>query len=310
VALVNAFNANQNLEPLKKFVLGTTAKNTYGFRVNLAGIKTDRFKNSPVMLSNHDRSTVIGRWVNLSFGSTQITAVPEFDADDDLAVKLKAKVEKGYLNGASLGLMPIKWGFETAADGTSEMVLLESELLEASIVSVGSDPGAIQLFDTTGNPMQKEAIELAIQQASKPLNSNTNMKLNAKSVSFLGLSASFSDDDLNAKIEAKEQELIQLRAQVSEWNKNRIEVLLSAAITDKKIKAEQKEQYLKLAQNDFDTTKAILDAMPKASSPSDHINPGSKSAPANLSAEQAKWTYREFKKERHAGLIKAKSRIP
>jgi hypothetical protein len=79
--------------------------NSYGFRVRTAGLKFDRFDQNPVMLSEHDNriGSVLGKWVNRKVANGVLTADADFDTEDPEAAKIKGKVERGYLKGASDG---------------------------------------------------------------------------------------------------------------------------------------------------------------------------------------------------------------
>lgn len=94
----------------------------------------------------------------------------------------------------------------------------------------------------------------------------------------LGLTAEANDQDIQAAIQS-----LKTRADQSDTYKNKldslmadakeqkIEALINSAVTAKKINPNQKELYKKQAENDFETTKAILDGMQAAVVVSDHI---------------------------------------
>ena len=81
----------------KTFILSDSASlNSHGFKIDLAGLKLDRFKLNPVMLYNHDRSTTIGKWTNLRIEDGKLMADAEFDTDDEVGkeVAILNKFEK------------------------------------------------------------------------------------------------------------------------------------------------------------------------------------------------------------------------
>jgi HK97 family phage prohead protease len=90
----------------KTFILSDSSViNSYGFKVDLKGLNTDRFKDNPVMLFEHDGRNVIGRWNNLRVDGGKLMAEAEFDTDDTLGKEVSRKVEKGFLKGCSAGFL-------------------------------------------------------------------------------------------------------------------------------------------------------------------------------------------------------------
>lgn len=101
-----------------------------------------RFETNPIMLYEHNPERVLGRWVDIQKGADQLTAVPEFDTEDDEAMKISGKVERGFLNGASIGVIVRDLQEVGGVD-----VVTRSELFEASIVSVPADAKAVRLYN-------------------------------------------------------------------------------------------------------------------------------------------------------------------
>lgn len=103
--------------PKKTFILHDETVNTQGFRMLTSGADLSVFKNNPVMLLNHDDWDLpIGRWENIRVEGTQILADAVFDEDDERAVAVMGKVERGFLKAASIGGWPGKSFGRSVAD--------------------------------------------------------------------------------------------------------------------------------------------------------------------------------------------------
>jgi len=105
-----------------------------GLTLNLSRMDMTDFKRNPVALHQHGRDPhrgflPIGRWANVRVNSDgQLVGDLEFDPDDPFAMDLHRRVQQGFMSACS-----ISW--RDTASG--------HELLEASLVSVPADPGAL-----------------------------------------------------------------------------------------------------------------------------------------------------------------------
>ena len=124
----------------KRFVLSDESLNADGFQVSTPGIDLARFRANPVMLYEHDAHKVIGRWDDLRVEDGRLTAVPVFDMADELAAQLAGKVERGFLGAASMGLL-----VQDMDTSGKHPVARRSTLMEASLVAVPSNPGAVTM---------------------------------------------------------------------------------------------------------------------------------------------------------------------
>ncbi|MGL4908959.1 MAG: HK97 family phage prohead protease, partial [Bacteroidales bacterium] len=123
----------------KIFILNDeTVKNSFGFYLMNAGARLERFNNNPVMLYSHDNRNVLGKWEGVKIEGTKMLATPLFDVDDPDALKIKGKVDRGFIKGVSLGIVIHKAESIKLAD---DYVLAATEwtAMEASVVSVPSN---------------------------------------------------------------------------------------------------------------------------------------------------------------------------
>lgn len=162
------------------FVLNDEDKvNSYGFRIRNTGIDLSRFRSNPVILEDHfDHSKdVIGRWNDIQLSGTTLTAVPEFDMDDPDAAKVAGKVDRGFVKGASMGILFNPQDMQYESDGT--MVLNKCELIEASIVAIPSNANALRLYQKTENGnelMTPDQVKVCLSQSLQNFKPDNTMK--------------------------------------------------------------------------------------------------------------------------------------
>lgn len=258
------------------FVLNDEEKvNSYGFRTLNKGIDLKRFKKNPVLLDFHTARgsviNVIGRWTNIRVEGTKLLADAEFDEEDEVALKAKGKVERGFVKGCSMGLDPDRSSFELEPVGT--WVLKKCELMEASIVAIPSNANAVKLMSKEGIELDAEIIELCLSQNTETFNQNekVNMKKLILSMGALHLLALRDTEDTAAvesavnKLALDHTDLLAkytaLEAKVKESNEANAKVLVKAAIVEGKLTADQEEDWTKLATDNFEAISKTLSTM-------------------------------------------------
>ena len=271
----------------KRFVFNDpSVKNSYGFYILNDGGDLTRFKNNPIMLSNHDRSinAVIGRWEDVRVIDGKLSAIPVFDTEKEGVSEIAGQVERGFLKGCSMGL-----GFKSKnfslIDG--QMVLTEWELMEASIVAVPSNANSIRLYASdTGKLMTEDEVkELTLSISTdgstgsfgdsleNENNKNRDMKITLTAIAAVALGLGDNLDiesaDLSAKIVALESEKkaaeLKLSAllQVSEQKKiEAVNKQVDLALKQGKISAEKKGEFAKLGIANPELLTATLEAIP------------------------------------------------
>jgi ATP-dependent Clp endopeptidase proteolytic subunit ClpP len=106
--------------------------------------------------------------------------------------------------------------------------------------------------------------------------------------------------ELLNQFNSQKTELDGLKAKVQAADDAKITNLIDSAEQAKKITAEQKPTYLKLAKADYDSTKAILDKMPSYKSIKDQL------VNEPVDAEKAKRTFSDWQKKDPKGLAEMK----
>ena len=233
-----------------------------GFWVLILGIALERFKKNPVMYWMHQRPSrwdkkdeqmlPIGRWEDVKLetikGIKSITATPIFDEKDPFAIKIKDKVEGNFIRMASAGLRPITISDEKKylKAGQTRATLVKSEMIEASIVDMGSNANAVRLYSD-----DDKVIDLSNESDNTIipiLNQKTDMKL-------IALKLGLKEDATEAEILAKMSEL-----QASEKTNKELAVKLQSErvaelLKSEAIPADKKETIENLAKVDFNLAK-------------------------------------------------------
>ena len=151
---------------MKEVIISTEAVNSYGSRVLTDGIDLSQYERNPVLLWMHRRSwepgaMPIGKVENLRIEDGKLIGTPVFDQNDDFAKRIESKWENGYLRMASAGLEPI----ETTPDpalvlpGQTRETVSRSKLVEVSIVDIGGNDEALQLYGQEGKLLKLAAGE-------------------------------------------------------------------------------------------------------------------------------------------------------
>lgn len=132
-----------------RFILSDESVNRYGFRVLTRGIGLADFRTNPIMLLNHDRRVLpIGKWNNLTIdGEGRLMAEPEFDEGDELAMDIKRKCEKGFMNCTSIAFDILELSDDPAlmVAGQKRSTVTKCELMEVSITDIGANRNAVKL---------------------------------------------------------------------------------------------------------------------------------------------------------------------
>lgn len=287
-----------------KFILNDeTKKNQYGFRVRNSGLNLSRFESNPVILDNHKvgNEAVIGRWENIQFEGNLLTAEAVFDDSDPNAALIAGKVERGFIRGASLGLNPFTMSnFVLAPDDVYDLV--ESEILEASIVAIPNNANALVKLYATSEESIKELMETEVNEIllmasdKSKFNLNNQMKkitLTLSAISALGLPGNTLEHDenlvnekilkLSADLEAEKLKVQGFEQLEADKKANFSAKTVDADIKAGKIDATKRADYLKLHAEFPDIYKStVTDAPAKGNLGAQISNPANFSAVKNM----------------------------
>lgn len=232
----------------KTFVLCDSSRiNSYGFKTDLNGMDTERFKANPVMLYRHNTEDVIGRWQNLRIDDGKLMADAEFDNEDDVASKVEGKVGRGFLNGCSIGICIKSMKHTEVCD-----IATETELLEASICAIPSDAGAVSLYDKDLTRLTYEQVQLQFN------NTKTKQTMEEKELQSQLTTVQAELEQAKKEKATAETEKAELQKRITEMEKSEREAFLTSAVESGKISEKEKESFAKLAVTDYDTVKTLI----------------------------------------------------
>ncbi|HLO59050.1 MAG TPA: hypothetical protein VK172_14765 [Lentimicrobium sp.] len=263
--------------------------NSYGFRVMTSGGRFEQFNANPLILWMHRRPNKyndknadndvfpIGLGSNVRIKDGQGLVDVEFDEKDPFAQKIAQKVESGIVRMASAGIDPITWTEDPKMllEGQKCATLAEWNLVEISIVDIGSNPMALKLYNAN-----KELIELTAGNQhdfipllkKEPKTQTKNMEFLAQVAVLLGKQPDAALDSvtkalnerlqLAAKAEEYKLKYETLVNEVAQATEKTIISLVDAAV-DRKITADEKDFYVKLGKDSgIDALKAVLERLP------------------------------------------------
>lgn len=275
----------------KDVIISTSGLNCYGGRVLTTGIDITQFKRNPVLLWMHRRSferdaMPIGRIENLRIDGDRLIGTPVFDPNDEFAQKIKDKWENVFLRMASAGLsiVEISHAPEYLLQGQTRATIIRSRLEEVSIVDIGGNDDALQLYDHSGKMLKLAAGEdnnvlplLSLEKDSEGINShnvenqnNQNLKMmNKEFLTLLGLSETATEQDAVGALrllreKAEKGETLRLAG---------ITAVVDAAIAEKRITADKKEHFVNIGKTaGIDSLRETLSLLPPSRKPTEAIH--------------------------------------
>ena len=308
LSLFRAQLCTQQIQIIKKlfmpktFILSDSSLNSYGFKINMEKLHLKRFEANPVMLHNHYE--MVGRWEDIQLKDGKLTATPVFleGEGEELAQKVKARVESDFLKGASIGINILKVEYDV-----NEIPVAEVEILECSVVDIPSNANAIVLYDNEGQKLEGKALELSLKETikrkSKP--KQTNMKLSAEALKALGVEPTATAEEISTAILAMENAKELLTDKLNAEQKAKVDKLINGALSVGKFTADKKEQYLKLANIDFELAVSTIDSLEGKKTLS-----GKEQRSNSSNEERADWTFEDWRKKDTAGLLSIKATDP
>ncbi len=287
--------------------------NSHGFVLLNAAGRFERYNANPAMLFNHDSSLLIGQVTALRVEGTLLIGKAVYDEEDTLAAKCKRQAGKGILKGCSPGIIINAVELRTTPEGEERITVTDWELCEVSLVSVPSNRNALRLYNKQGEAIPDGQVRLSVEALlninQKDRKEMDKIILTAEAYIALGLTSSQADGkaisaaimELQARAEKAETEL-------DKQKKLKAEALIALAVTEGRITADKKEQFVKLALADYDMAKTTLEAIPVKQTLSDKItrSPGKNT----VDGSREDWTYLKWAKEDPDGLRKLKADDP
>lgn len=278
----------------KEVIISTSGLNCYGGRVLTSGIDLTQFQKNPLLLWMHRRSfdrdaMPIGRIDNLRTDGDRLIGTPVFDQNDEFAKKIESKWENGFLRMASAGIEIIETSDapEHLLQGQTRRTITRCRLEEVSIVDMGGNDEALQLYDRSGKVLKLAAGEdndalplLAPEKKDDPSgtapdgkdNNQTNkstQSMNKEILQLLGLSETATEQEAVGalrllKEKADKVETLQLAS---------IAAVVDGAIAEKRITADKKEHFVNIGKAaGIDSLRTTLSLMQPVRKPTEVIH--------------------------------------
>lgn len=278
----------------KEVIISTSGLNCYGGRVLTSGIDLTQFRKNPLLLWMHRRSfdrdaMPIGRIDNLRTDGDRLIGTPVFDQNDEFAKKIESKWENGFLRMASAGIEIIETSDapEHLLQGQTRRTITRCRLEEVSIVDMGGNDEALQLYDRSGKVLKLAAGEdndalplLAPEKKDDPSgtapdgkdNNQTNkstQSMNKEILQLLGLPETATEQEAAGalrllKEKADKVETLQLAG---------ITAVVDGAIAEKRIPADKKGHFVNIGKTaGIDSLRTTLSLMQPARKPTEVIH--------------------------------------
>lgn len=263
----NFASKSDDMSKTKRVRISNESLNSYGTRVLTAGMNVEQYNRNPVLLYMHERGQVIGLVKDLKVEGEEVTGELVFDEATELSRRCKKQWEFGSLKMVSVGIdiLELSESPEHLVQGQSSPTITKSKLFEVSLVDIGANDDAIVL--------QKDGQRIELGKDGGTvlplLYSNNNQKSKEMDQEKLALELGLPKDADEAaisaelaKLKTKGAEADSLRTECDTLRAARIETLVNAAVAEKKIGEDKKQQFLELGKKlGAEDLKATFDAM-------------------------------------------------
>lgn len=278
----------------KEVIISTSGLNRYGGRVLTSGIDLEQFRKNPLLLWMHRRSfdgdtMPIGRVEELRLDGDRLIGTPVFDRDDEFAKKIESKWENGFLRMASAGIeiLETSGAPEYLLPGQTRYTITRCRLEEVSIVDMGANDEALQLYD------RGKVLRLAAGEASDALpllapekkddpsgtapdgkdNNQTpksTQSMNKEILQLLGLPETATEQEAAGAIRLLKEKVDKAET----LSLAGITALVDGAIAEKRITADKKEHFVNIGKAaSIDALRETLSLLQPVRKPTEVIHP-------------------------------------
>lgn len=249
----------------KRVRISNDSLNSYGTRVLTAGMSVEQYNRNPVLLYMHERGQVIGYVKDLRVEDNEVSGELVFDEASELSIRCKKQYEFGSLRMVSCGLdiLELSEDKELLVEGQTRPTISRSKLFEVSLVDIGANDDAIV--------MQKDGKRIELGKGGESLlpllnHNKTKNKMEQKELALqLGLPEGADESAIKAKIaelKAAKDENATLSKEKEALTLGAITAAVETAISEKRIGAEKKDQFVELGKKvGLDELKNVFAAM-------------------------------------------------
>lgn len=291
-----------------EIVFSTEDVNRYGYRVLTAGIDISAYLKNPVLMLNHDTWNLpIGKVEKLRKENGRLIGSVVFDEDDEKALNVKRKFEKGMLNAASIQIAKTEMSTDKSIllKGQTRATVTKSELMELSIATIPGNSQAVRLNLDEGESLESILPKLNF---SKPTLDMDYKNIAAK----LNLGEDASEVQILNAIEGLQTDSAKLSA-------NEIDAVIDGGKAKGFINDDNEADLRTLAATNLDSVKSLVDkakAAPvkKEKETEAKLLSAALGERSNLSTkdtdDRADWKFDQWSKEDSAGLLNMKNNDP
>lgn len=263
-------------------IISTSRLNAYGSRVLTEGIDTTQFEKNPILLWMHQRPfeggpLPIGHVENLRTDGDALIGTPVFDLDDTFAAEIARKWESGDLKMVSAGLEIVATSNDPAdlLPGQTRPTITKCRLIEVSVVDIGANDDALQLYSPSGTKMTlgagMDSDVLPLLDKTKP-----NHFMNEQILTALGLAEDASEQDVLQAIQDLQTQVATLsgyKEEVETLRLSNLNTLIDVAVREKRVGEGQRQTLLLIGEKaGADALRETLSLLQPLKRPSDIIN--------------------------------------
>lgn len=316
-----------------RFKVTDDSVNRKGYIVSTLGIDATEYNENNVLLFNHDLDQPIGV-ANYFVDNGEGFADVFFDEEDEKALRIKNKVQKGHLKTTSISVAFNGEDVILNADGVP--VITKSKLREISITPVPANKNAVlQLNDEKNNYLghilylnaelldadniieeeminyeqfnvanEAELVEkfnlLDNSLKEKELNlSDLTLKLDALTLEKDAIIASLNDKASELEAKASELEL-----KLSNFEAKEKELFIDQAISEGKFNIDQKESLIKLSESNFDLVKEMISKAVVIKAPKIDLKDKINKSKVENNSDTSTWNFNDWVSKDYNGLMK------
>ncbi len=237
----------------KRVRISNNSLNSYGSRVLTEGMDTAQYERNPVLLYMHERGNVVGYVKDVRVENDEVTGELVFDEATELSRQLKKQFEVGSIRMVSAGLDVLELSEEPEhlMAGQTAPTITKSKLFEVSLVDIGANDDAIVL--------RKDGQTITLgRDGANPLpllRNNNKQKTKQMELKTLALQLGMPETADEAAVSAKLAELKKAESEVASLKKEaekltlaNITSVVDQAISEKRINADKKEQFVNLGK--------------------------------------------------------------
>ena len=186
-AVIRALSDKNKTDRTAEFVISDETPDSYGTVFKISGWDLKRYEKNPVVFYAHrsysDNPDMLIGTSEVRVDGNQLIAVVRFESAEinSVAEKVWQKIQAGTLRMASIGANPRKghWGDEKMGEDRDLIYFDEQELLEWSIVPIGSNPEALKRESQTLEEIRAAIIKDIPVTEPEEVRQDNNKELNA-----------------------------------------------------------------------------------------------------------------------------------